>query len=75
MNPLAGLRLSQLPDRTPVKLTVHVSPDLHEALASYARLYEEDYGRAEPMAELVPAMLETFLAGDREFQTRLRRRG
>lgn len=71
---MPDLKLSRLPDRTPVKLTVSVLPDLHQALEDYAALYATTYGRQEPLAELVPAMLAAFLEGDREF-ARARRSG
>lgn len=61
------LKLGKLPDRTPVKLTITVSPDLHRALQTYAELYRETYGEAEPISELIPYMLESFLAGDRTY--------
>lgn len=61
------LRLARLPDRTPVKITISASPELKEALSDYARFYEEDYGTAEPLGELIPAMLASFLASDRAF--------
>lgn len=70
---MAQLRLAQLPERTPVRLVLHISPNLEEALAAYAALYEEHYGRAETVADLVPAMLESFLASDRTFQSARRR--
>lgn len=60
---MADLKLAKLPDRTPVKLTISVSPDLHGALTAYA----ETYGREEPVAELIPAMLASFLESDRAF--------
>jgi hypothetical protein len=56
-----------LPDRTPVKLVISVSPDLHAALSAYAALYAETYSREEPLTELVPAMLRAFLESDRGF--------
>lgn len=31
------LKLAKLPDRTPVKLAITITPDLHEALHDYAR--------------------------------------
>ena len=65
------IKLGRLPDRTPVKLTVMLSPDLHEALNDYARIYAETYGREEPVFELVPAILKAFLQSDRRF-TRMR---
>ena len=62
------LKLARIPDRTPVKLTVHLAPELNQALLEYARLYDETYGRKEDVQDLVPAMLSSFLEGDREFQ-------
>jgi hypothetical protein len=64
---MVDLKLQQLPDRTPIKLSITVMPDLHQALADYAALYAQAYGRDEPMAELIPAMLGAFLDSDRAF--------
>jgi hypothetical protein len=64
---MVGLKLAKLPDRTPVKLTIMASPDLHAALGEYARVYAETYGVEVPIADLAPAILQTFLEGDREF--------
>jgi hypothetical protein len=64
---MADLKLAKLPDRTPVKLTIAVMPDLHQALTDYAALYAKTYGQDEPVAELIPAMLSAFLEGDRAF--------
>lgn len=61
------LKLARLPDRTPVKLTITVTPDLHLMLQQYAALYAEAYGREESVTELVPAMLAAFLESDRAF--------
>lgn len=61
------LKLGRLPDRTPVKLAVTVTPDLHQLLQEYAALYAEAYGREESVTELVPAMLAAFLESDRAF--------
>ncbi len=72
---MPALRLSKLPERTPIKLSITVSPDLHAALSTYAELYAEAYGGMEPIAELVPAMLATFLESDREFVRRRRAGG
>jgi hypothetical protein len=69
---MPDLRLPKLPDRTPVKITISVSPELNQALGDYAALYEEAYGRAEPVQELIHAMLASFLESDRFF---VRRRG
>lgn len=74
MSGVAELRLSRLPDRTPVKMTIMVSPDLASDLALYAALYQRTYGREEPVAELVPAIIRGFLDADRAF-VRARREG
>jgi hypothetical protein len=65
---VAELRIAKLPDRTPIKLTVSVMPDLHDALQDYAKLYAETYGQTDAMVDLIPSMLAAFLSGDREFQ-------
>jgi hypothetical protein len=64
---MADLKLPRLPDRNPVKLSIAVMPELHQALVDYAALYATTYGCDEPVAELVPAMLAAFLDSDRTF--------
>lgn len=61
------LRLPRLPDRTPVKLGITITPDLLAALNAYAAAYREAYGQEEPVVELIPAMLASFLDSDRAF--------
>lgn len=61
------IKLAKLPDRTPVKLAITITPELHNALTDYATIYNETYGQTEPIAELVPHMLAAFLASDRGF--------
>ena len=61
------LKLAMLPDRTPVKITITVAPDLNAALGRYAECYRELYSQAETIQTLIPYMLEAFLAGDRGF--------
>jgi hypothetical protein len=70
---MAGLKLQKLRDRSPVKITISVTPDLRQALGAYAELYSETYGAAEPVQELIPAMLATFLESDRAFIQRRRK--
>lgn len=65
---MAELKLPKLPDRTPVRITISVSPDLNAALVAYADLYRQAYGRKEPVTELIPFMLKSFLEGDRGFR-------
>jgi hypothetical protein len=71
---MAALRLARLPDRTPLKLSIAILPDLHQRLLDYATRYAAAYGVEEPVAELIPAMLAAFLDSDREFN-RARRDG
>ncbi len=61
------LKLPQLPDRTPVKVSISLMPDLHQALNEYAAMYAQTYGQDEPITELIPAMLAAFLESDRTF--------
>lgn len=67
---MAELKLPQLPDRTPVKISISVMPDLHHALAEYAALYAQTYGIEEPITDLIPAMLAAFLEADKTFTRR-----
>lgn len=64
---MAELKLAKLPDRTPVKITITVAPELNQALREYAGIYRATYGEAESVAELIPFMLRAFLDGDRGF--------
>jgi hypothetical protein len=41
--------------------------DYPQALRDYAALYKAIYGEAEPVADLIPFMLEAFLDSDRAF--------
>lgn len=61
------LKLARLPDRTPTKLTIIVTPDLHQMLQQYASLYAATYGREESVVGLIPAMLAAFIESDRNF--------
>jgi hypothetical protein len=69
---MADLKLARLTDRTPVKVTVLLPPELHRALGEYAAVYAETYGSEEPVLELIPAMLAGFIESDREFTRRRR---
>ena len=61
------LKLAKLPDRTPVRITFAAMPDLNAALQDYASAYQAAYGEAASVPDLIPAMLDSFLAGDRAF--------
>ncbi|MCX8475856.1 MAG: DUF2274 domain-containing protein [Sphingomonas sp.] len=64
---MADLRLPRLPDRTPVKVGIQVTPQLFADLTRYAALYRETYGQEEAVADLIPSMLTAFLDSDRAF--------
>jgi len=64
---MPNLKLGRLPDRTPVKISFRATPELARSLQVYAALYRETYGQAQSVPDLVPYMLESFLAGDRAF--------
>ena len=62
------LKLAKLPDRTPVKIAVTVSPQLARKLNLYTELYNALYpGNDETIVDLIPYMLESFLEADRNF--------
>lgn len=71
---MASLKLRKLPERTPVRVTIAVAPELHRLLADYATIYGDAYGREESVADLIPYMLESFLESDRDFARALRAR-
>lgn len=64
---MPDMKLSKLPDRVPVKITIALAPELNQALLEYTALYANTYGQQEPVAELIPAMLAAFLDSDRGF--------
>jgi hypothetical protein len=49
---MAEIRLGKLPDRTPVKLTISITPDLNHSLARYAEFYRLKYGKGKPSSNL-----------------------
>ena len=62
------LRLERLPDRTPVRMSLSVDPELASALSDYAEIYRQTYGAEEKPEALIPAMIESFLASDAGFK-------
>ncbi len=71
---MPDLKLAKLPDRTPVKLSISISPDLHAALRDYAETYRDAYGTGESIPELIPYMLSAFINGDILFKKARRER-
>lgn len=64
---MTSIKLQRIPDRSPVKLAIHLPPELAHALDDYAAFYARSYESIEPVTELIPAMLQAFLESDRAF--------
>ena len=64
---MGDIKLAKLPDRTPIKMSIVVTPDLNDDLSAYAEAYRSAYGQGEAVADLVPYMLRAFLDSDRGF--------
>ena len=61
------IKLAKIPDRTPIKMTIQLLPDLAETLQQYADFYDQVYGKVEPLVDLIPFMLSAFVESDRAF--------
>ncbi len=65
---MTRLKLSDITDEKPVKLTVEISARLHRELSAYAAVLNGGEARGAPTPEqLIPPMVERFIATDREF--------
>lgn len=65
---MTRLKLSDLADEKPVRLTVEVSARLHRELLAYgAALNGGDAKGAPPPERLIPPMIERFIATDRSY--------
>ena len=62
------LKLGPIPDRSPVKLSLTLAPETHDALSDYAALYAQTYGKEAALPDLAALMIEKFLDGDRKFK-------
>ncbi len=69
---MTRLKLADLADEKPVRLTVEVSARLHRDLLAYAVALNGGEAKGAPAPErLIPPMIERFIATDRSFaQTR-----
>lgn len=65
---MTRLKLADLADEKPVRLTLELSARLHRDLAAYAVAVNEGEAKGAPAPErLIPAMIERFIATDRSF--------
>lgn len=70
---MTRLKLSDLADEKPVRLTIEVQARLHRDLVAYAVAVNGGDAKGAPSCErLIPPMLERFIGTDREFARRKR---
>lgn len=69
---MTELKIRELPDEKPVKMTVALPPDVHRDLLAYAALLSGSDGATDP-ARLVAPMLRQFMMSDKGF-ARVRRK-
>lgn len=63
-----SLKIGQIPDRTPVKLTLSLLPETHSALTDYAAIHARDHQSQTSAADLAALMIERFIAADAAFR-------
>lgn len=63
-----SLKIGPVANRAPLKITIALAPDIHDALADYARLHAQEFGREVALAELAALMIERFLKSDAGFR-------
>jgi hypothetical protein len=65
---MTRLKLADLADEKPVRVTVELSARLHRDLLAYAVAINGGEAKGAPtIARIVPPMLERFMSADREF--------
>lgn len=62
------LKIGPLPDRTPIKLSLSVDPDLQSDLSDYAAVHARAYGKDVSVAEIIPSMLRALIDSDAGFK-------
>jgi hypothetical protein len=65
---MAKLKLSNIPDDKPVKVTIELPAAVHRDLVAYAEAIGRESGQAAPEpAKLIMPMIQRFMATDRGF--------
>jgi hypothetical protein len=67
------MKLAELLDDTPVKLTIELPASVHRDLVAYGEALAQDGGRVVEPVKLAPAMLARFTGADRAFVRRGRK--
>ncbi len=65
---MTSLKMKKIPDRTPVKITLSLSPGVHSDLLKYAEIYQHHHGRSEMPQVLAAQMIEIFMQSDSGFR-------
>ena len=61
------LKLSEIPDDKPVKLTIELPAPVHRDLVAYSEVLHRETGKCVEIVKLIPAMLARFMSTDRAF--------
>lgn len=69
---MAKLKLSAIPDNSPVKLAVELPGAVYRDLVAYAEVLSRETGQKLEPAKLIAPMVARFMSTDRAF-SRLRR--
>ncbi len=65
---MTRLKLEDLADEKPVRLTVEISARLHRELLAYATALNDGDAKGAPTPErLIPPMIHRFIATDRSY--------
>lgn len=65
---MTRLKLADLADEKPVKMTIEVPSRLHRELLAYASAINDGDPKGAPTPErLIPPMIERFIATDRSY--------
>jgi hypothetical protein len=65
---LTRLKLADLADEKPVRVTIELNARLHRELVAYAVAVNDGEAKGAPPPErLIPAMIERFISTDRGF--------
>ncbi|WFU74238.1 DUF2274 domain-containing protein [Bradyrhizobium sp. CB2312] len=68
------LRIGELPDDKPVKVSAELPAAVHRDLIAYAEVLTRQCGQLVGPTKLIAPMLARFMAADREF-SKLKREG
>lgn len=71
---MSKLKLTTVPDDTPVKLTIELPATIHRDLVAYGDALAQEGGRAIEPVKLIAPMLSRFMSTDRAF-ARMKRSG